>query len=281
MDSPISSPIYMAVIDVQRKADTEKYNASMANSFCKQLDSLSYSRYFRGPSTLGSEVQSLANDACKWLLGKWEREPAAKLMLAGYSRGGSAAILAAEMLATEGRCRVQAGGEPIPVDSMFLFDAVARHKFSGGETVPANVAFCRHAMRSQSPLFVLKYEGSISDHWALGPGSNPTRPLFGHTGLTAGGGVDFVKRTFTGTHGALGGVGWKFVKEDKGCQQDVAAWMSEQLKARGVRIDLQNKGCGDPTPRASGMTLAAGYAVDPARWLLAYQGLEQRFKGQR
>jgi hypothetical protein len=280
MDIQAYSPIYMAIIDGTGDADPDKYNTSMVNSFCKQLDKLTYSKYFRGPSTLGSEVQTLAHAACKWLLGKWEREPGAKLMLAGYSRGGSAAILAAEMLGCEGRCRVKTGGESILVDSMFLFDAVARHRYQGGEIVPGNVAFCRHAMRSQSPLFVLKYEGSISDHWALGPGSNPTRPLFGHTGLTAKAGVDFAKSTFKGSHGALGGVGWKFVEEDPQCQQDVALWMSEQMKARGVRIDLQNKGCGGPdATRAGATTLVAGYVLD--LWLLAYQGLEQRYKGQR
>ena len=47
-------------------------------------------------------------------------------MLAGYSRGGSAAILAAEQL----------DKEKVNVDALFLFDAVARHRFSGGEVIP-------------------------------------------------------------------------------------------------------------------------------------------------
>ena len=81
------------------------------------------------------------------------------------------------------------------------------------------MAFCRHATRSQDLLFVLKYEGSISDHWALGSTSNPTRPLFGNTGLIVEAGVDSDRRTFTGSHGALGVVGWNFVKEDATCQR--------------------------------------------------------------
>jgi hypothetical protein len=143
-------------------------------------------------------------------------------MLAGYSRGASAAIYAAELL-EETRDRV---------DSMFLFDAVARHVYHGGEVIPANVSYSRHAMRSQNQTFVAHYEGTIG--WP----SNPTRPSFGNTGVRHRGGGDHERRVFTGSHGALGGVGWRVVHEDAHCQVQVARWFNGIFRSRGVGVTL-------------------------------------------
>ena len=148
------SDVYMAIIDGTGEQDDAKYAESMKHSFCRQLaDCLGKqnSFYVRGPSAAGTETPACAKDAFDWLriLNKNQR----RLMLAGYSRGGSAAIMAAEMLDAHG----------IQVDSLFLFDAVARHTASGGEVIPANVKFSRHARRDQSLTFVLKYESTFSD----------------------------------------------------------------------------------------------------------------------
>lgn len=267
--------IRMAIIDGTGEDDDAKYKESMKNSFCRQLgDKLgAAAHYERGPGNWGTDVLGEATRAAKWLFSEWKqgeeerlkregynkyvskaifaaqtlmdadsKTESTRLMLAGYSRGGSAAIMAAQMLDKLG----------VPVDSLFLFDAVARHLFPGGEIIPANVRYSRHARRSQSVDLVLKYEGTISDHERLGNTSNPMRPSFGNTGLQwKGTGDHMIAQAFVGSHGALGGVGWAFIEEDPQCQRDVAAWMNRNLRERGVHVCLEAK---DPTAGAVGRT---------------------------
>ena len=70
----------------------------------------------------------------------------ADLFVAGYSRGASAAIIAAETLQKDG----------IVVKAMFLFDPVARHMCSGGEVIPANVRRAYVAYRALDADIVAK-----------------------------------------------------------------------------------------------------------------------------
>ncbi len=219
--------IKMAIVDGTGPATG--YDGLFKRSFCHVLKVRLQqdADYQRGPTSAGLQTYGEAVHAYAWLKAQHRRDPSVKLMAAGYSRGGSAVIMAAEMLQREG----------IKVDSMFLFDPVARHIYKGGETVPDNVAFTRIAQRDQSWSFVFKYEGTISD--GLGDTSNPTRPSFGHTGLNWQGFNDYQTPTiFKGTHGALGGVGWGFVTEDKACQIEVSKWMSLQMQMRGLTVDL-------------------------------------------
>ena len=240
--------IRMAIIDGTGPA--QGYEEAMKHSFCKQLDRSSgqyVAFYQRGPTAMGMEVMDLSFKAADWLRQEKRRTPDAKLMLAGYSRGGSAVILAAELLANAGH----------DVDALFLFDAVARHVYAGGEVIPARVKFSRHARRSQNVSFVLKYEGTISDYEKVGTTlSNPTRPSFSNTGLEWRGAGDHERaRAFMGTHGALGGVGWSFVTEDPGCQEAVADWMNGHLRARGVPVELKSH------PPVGGKKLEPGVAA--------------------
>ena len=245
----------MAIIDGTGDADLSKYKADMKNSFCVQLERAlkSDAYYQRGPSSAGLEVAAEAWRAARFLIDAYQQDKNTRLMLAGYSRGGSAAIMAAELLAAAS----------IPVDSLFLFDAVARHVYPGGEVIPANVKFSRHARRSQDVFLVLKYEGTISD--GVGDTSNPMRPSFGNTGLQwKGHGDHELATSFIGSHGALGGVGWPFILEDPECQRNVACFMNGHLLARGVHVQLKAKdpdpGPGPRTPAK--MTKIAGAALD-------------------
>ena len=120
------------------------------------------------------------------------------------------------------------------MDSLFLFDAVARHIYPGGEVIPANVRYSRHARRSQDAAFVKKYEGSI------GTGQNPCRPSFGNTGVTYKGGGDHRAMIFKGSHGALGGVGWKIVTEDATAQVAVAGWMNAAFAERRLSVAVRS-----------------------------------------
>jgi hypothetical protein len=227
------------------------YDKVMEHSFCRQLGRKLGSRtfYLRGPDLLGLQVRSEAATVHQWLRSAYETDPTLRLMLAGYSRGGSAAIMACEMLERDG----------IPVDSLFLFDAVARDEFPGGKVIPANVSFSRHARRSLAAEFVAKYEGALKGAGVLGGFENPIRPLFGNVGLTwLGDGDHQPAQTFFGSHGALGGVGWRFVTEDGDCEHAVAGWMSAHFQSRGVEAALR------------AFTPAAGAATQPdelERWL--------------
>ncbi len=207
------------------------YDDIMESSFCSQLDQKlgAQSFYLRGPKLFGHEVRDEATAVYQWLKSAYEKDNSVRLMLAGYSRGASAAIMASEMLERDG----------IPVDSLFLFDAVARHTFPGGTVIPANVGYSRHARRSLAPDFVEKYEGTLQHISLIGGFQNPIRPLFGNVGLTwRGDGDHRPAETFFGSHGALGGVGWRFVVEDSDCEREVAEWMSEHLRSRGVDVKL-------------------------------------------
>jgi hypothetical protein len=203
----------------------------MRSSFCFQLGAQLGARsfYLRGPSLFGTEVREEARRAYHWLKAAHDEDPARRLMLAGYSRGGSAAIMACELLEHD----------RIPVDSLFLFDAVARHEFPGGTVIPANVKFSRHARRSLAADFVERYEGTVKGINLIGGFSNPARPLFGNVGLHwRGEGDHQPAERFLGSHGAVGGVGWRFVVEDAACERDVASWMNRHLIARGVDVSL-------------------------------------------
>src|SRR5258706_10769044 len=207
------------------------YDDAMGASFCSQLahklDGKSF--YLRGPKLFGHEVKNEAAAVYKWLKAAYEQDSKVRLMLAGYSRGGSAAIMACELLAHDG----------IPVDSLFLFDAVGRHSYSGGKIIPANVRYSRHARRSLAPDFVEKYEGSIHHMNLIHGMQNPIRPLFGNVGLTwQGDGDHQPAETFIGSHAALGGGRWRFVVEDSACERAVAQWMGEHLKARDIEVTL-------------------------------------------
>ena len=249
--------IRLAIVDGTGPATG--YAKAMEKSFCHVLSLQlgSAANYQRGPNSMGMETLPEAARAFGWCAKEYARDPSVQIMLAGYSRGGSAVIMAAEQLETIG----------VPVHSMFLFDPVARHPYPGGEVIPGNVAFSRIARRDQSWSFVMKYEGTLSDSKKLGDSSNPCRPFFGNTGLNWRGlGDHQTPSVFKGSHGALGGVGWKFVTEDAACQLQVSAWMGQQMRSRGLMANL-GPGFLDPTPpeKPATATKLAGQALDAGR----------------
>lgn len=254
--------IRMAIVD--GTGSPAGYDQAFAKSFCHVLGlQLGGSAYYQqGPGNPGLEVAGEAARAFGYCLREYRQNPDVQIMMAGYSRGGSAVIMAAELLEPFG----------VPVHSMFLFDPVARHVFPGGEVIPANVAFSRVARRDQSWGFVKKYEGTLSDSPRLGDSSNPCRPFFGNTGLNWRGFGDHRTPTvFKGSHGALGGVGWRFVTEDAPCQLQLSAWMGAEMASRGLHVNL-GPGSLDPTPpktpervtKLLGEALDAGLLADSA-----------------
>lgn len=264
--------VRIAIVDGTGADDDGQYRKDMAASFCRTLANQlgpQAAFYQRGPAMAGMEVRGEALRAAGWLRREHAAAPEAKLMVAGYSRGGSAVIMACELLE----------GAGVPIHSMFLFDPVARHLYEGGEVIPANVSYSRIARRDQSVAFVMKYEGTLKTSERLGNTSNPCRPAFGNTGLDWRGFNDHETPTaFKGSHGALGGVGWAFVKEDEACQVAVSGWMGAKMSARGLNVNL-GKGSLDPTPpqKPSTATKFAGQAVDAV--LLGKNALERLGSG--
>lgn len=213
----------MAIIDGTGPWSDEEYDRSMAHSFCKQLDRLlgPHSRYERGPSGEGYRIRERSARAARFL----QQQRGKRLMLDGYSRGGSAAVIAASLLEVAGTS----------VDAMFLFDPVARHLSGSSESIPGNVGRVWVARRRIGAPEMDRYDYMLFGDPA---GHNPVRNWFGTTATTASPGVAVTAGEFLGSHGALGGVGWARVAEDPQCQANVAKFMNEGLARAGVDVML-------------------------------------------
>ena len=125
----------------------------------------------------------------------------------------------------------------IGVDALFLFDPVARHASEGGEVVPANVALLFVARRQLDPRLVAKYDHTIGPMWHT-MFHNPMRVFFGETAISSAPAVKANSCAFPGSHGAIGGVGWKHVTEDANCQRNVAAFMNSAFAETKVAVRL-------------------------------------------
>lgn len=203
-----------AIIDGTGCLDDDDYETEMAYSFCNQLRKQPVAggivQYWRGPSLDGVSTGPKGIAAMEWLA-KQKAAGAERLFLAGYSRGGTAAVVAAQNLSRSG----------IAVDGLFLFDPVDR-SLAMTFGIPKNVKLSRTVFRDTPKKLVAKYEDSI------GWGQNPMRPSFGNLDVTPSGSGDHkVKKDCIGSHGALGGVGWSHVTEDGDCQTVIAKWMNE------------------------------------------------------
>jgi len=220
--------ICVAVIDGTGAYNDATYNTSMRYSFCHQIAGQlgAAARYERGPSIEGYRIHERGERAAKFLE-EGRRGDARRLGLAGYSRGGSAAIMAAEILQKKG----------VRVDAMFLFDPVARHASEGGTVVPANVSSLYIARRRLDPALIAKYDHTIGPLWHS-MFHNPMRVFFGETAIRYAASVKAVVSEFRGTHGAIGGVGWKHVAEDTDCEKLVAAFMNRAFAATSVSVHL-------------------------------------------
>lgn len=222
--------IRLAVIDGTGPYSDAAYSTLMQYSFCNQIARQlgTAARYERGPSTEGYRIRERGDRAAKFLQ-SGRRQGARRLMLAGYSRGGSAAIAGAEILKQQG----------VGIDAMFLFDPVARHASEGGEIVPDNVAVLYIVRRRLDPALVAKYDNTIGPLWHM-MFHNPMRVFFGETGVEYAASVKTTIAAFPGSHGAIGGVGWKHVTEDTACQIQVAGFMNAAFAATKVPVQLKS-----------------------------------------
>lgn len=239
------SDIAMAIIDGTGEYSDKAYADQMTGSFCDQLKALSGAHYERGPSGEGYYIKSRAERAANYLL----KQKGKRLMIAGYSRGGSIAVMTASILKEKSR----------QVDLLLLFDPVNRHLSGDSSVIPSNVKEAYIARRRINDPEMDKYDYSLSNKTSTflatvflspaaaivrrmgdGAGHNPVRNWFGTTATQAHSSVKTHPRNFLGSHGALGGVGWKHVAEDPACQQRVASFMNEALKKHGVGVTLRS-----------------------------------------
>ena len=194
------------------------YAKEMSGSFCSQMGRTANAIYFRGPTLTGSETSSIANRAVGAVITARRKASMDPVMLAGYSRGGCAAIIAARRLKDLG----------IEVHSLFLFDAVDMQtsELHLSQIISNNVRMVAHARSARNLRF-----------WICNPVKS--RFYFYNTGRYLAGSGSYERKSFVGSHGALGGVPWPDVKEDAGCALAVAEWMNKQFENRGLAVTLK------------------------------------------
>jgi len=215
---------FFGIVDGTGSYSDADYTREMRTSFCRQLfeSNGKSAHYLRGPSGEGYYIERRATAIVDEVMCRI----ADTIYLAGYSRGGSIAVIAARMLAERGR----------NVAALFLFDPVARHGSASSEFIPANVASAYVARRAIGAAAMDKYDYTLLGDLA---GHNPARNWFGTTAT----GIEsqstkLVETVEVGSHGALGGVGWRDVTEDAGCQANVAKFFNEALRGEGLPAKL-------------------------------------------
>jgi len=116
-----------------------------------------------------------------------------EVMLAGYSRDGCAAIIAARRLKDRG----------VGVHSLFLFDAVDMQTSDMHlEIISDNVRMVAHVRSARNSPF-----------WIRNPVKS--RFYFYNTGRYLAGSGSYETKSFVGSHGAVGGVPWPEIKAIK------------------------------------------------------------------
>ncbi|MBB3950963.1 hypothetical protein [Aureimonas jatrophae] len=180
-----------AGIDGTGPLDNASYRTQFARSFVSRLQrerSWGKSYYLRGPTMDGQETRQLSRQILREVEGDLHRTTARRVervVVAGYSRGGAAAIRLCRELGRHGHA----------VDALLLFDAVDMSLTVAADLVPANVRTCFHARRDPASL-----SRSFWDNCGRGAeDASRTR---------------YVEHFFRCTHGGMGGVPWTVADSD-------------------------------------------------------------------
>jgi hypothetical protein len=135
-------------------------------------------KYIRGPWAEGFDMASIVTTGYTFVHLTRAANKGARILLTGYSRGGSGVIGVAQRLKTQG----------VKVHGMILFDAVDRAVGVDTAVIPSNVERVVYARRD--------------------PSGN-SRISFGNCGTVWRPPTKCELRMFRGTHGAIGGCHWK------------------------------------------------------------------------
>lgn len=169
-------------IDGTGPGNNTQYRTEFASSFVNRISSSWHTPakfYSRGPTASGHETLGLAQKIhAKVVEARLQAgNKDVRLFLSGYSRGGLAAILVCQRLQRQ----------KIPVDGLFLFDAVDMALGVQGDIIPDNVKVCFHARRNPQ---------------------SRSRSSWGNCGTRAQNPHGYHERMFLCTHGGVGGVPW-------------------------------------------------------------------------
>lgn len=291
----MNKPGIMVILDGTGRLDNIQYAAEFQFSFCRQIQRrTSQSEYFRGVPgqdfswdtpwdslqallpTLSVSIDSqVSNHAIRGVrqirqtgmfLNKLGAQDQFNIFIAAHSRGGAAAIMLANAFNSLKR--------PIPIEAMFLFDAVNMTAERGIQDVPANVRNCYHAMRDPQLALDIEKElmqairemeshrrdlSNITVDQAkkfndakskvelltdrLDKTRSNRRSLLYNWGNCATGPADknktnYVAKLFKGSHGAMGGTPWyrkpELFVDDEDCIRQVKQWMWSYLDEHGV-----------------------------------------------
>jgi pimeloyl-ACP methyl ester carboxylesterase len=208
----------IVAIDGTGSASPSDYAREMDGSFCSQIGRTANATYFRGPTLIGSETSTIANLAADAVIAARGKPWTGPVMLAGFSRGGCAAIIAARRLKDRG----------VEVHSLFLFDAVDMQisDMHLSQIISDNVRMVAHARSARNLAF-----------WIRNPVQS--RFYFYNTGRYLAGSGSYETKSFVGSHGAVGGLPSPDIKEDAGCVLAVAEWMNKQFENRGLTVTLK------------------------------------------
>jgi len=254
---------FLVLIDGTGPYDEQQYARDFQNSFLQQIArQLGPGRcvYFDGPGTLGLTTRSIANGGVDALITKWASDKSCKLFLAGYSRGGAAAMEVAKMASGwfqggYGPATVRGGelvSDSVPIEAVFLLDPVSKDVLCTGGNLKTNVNAAYVMYRDQtiweySPPIDTKDFASWVDK-ALAVGFNATcqfdpdryarkfmhnadvnRSLGNSSTMILSAGV--IKGA---SHGAIGGLPWVERREDQQAVDAAANILNGWLKSNHI-----------------------------------------------
>ncbi|HWE99254.1 MAG TPA: hypothetical protein VG248_05610 [Caulobacteraceae bacterium] len=240
-ESSVPPARWFGIIDGTGPSSDGDYAHAMEGGFCSQIWNQYASgpsgNYQRGPSGSGS---GLANAVNAILTDMAALPDETKIVLVGYSRGALGCVMAARSLKSSQPQKT--------IEAALLFDPVDRYLAGGwgsGNPVPPNVRHSFRLFRSYGKVLEKAFDGTMSD---FGYGmnriakANPFRPSFGNTALDVEPGPGFAwknheTRSYICSHGAMGGVGYRWVNWGGGSDlaaeadicRDVKRWFGQTL----------------------------------------------------
>ena len=265
----MSGNTYMVLIDGTGPYDDQQYARDFEFSFLNQIAKnlgAGRSAYFPGPGTIGLTTKGKANLAVNALHEAWIKDKSRKLFVAGYSRGGAAALHVAGMAANwfpngepdTSRSIVVPKGETIPIEAVFLLDPVSKDLFCGNRSICENVKYVYSMYRDKT---IWEYSPPINpDEFAawtdkgLARAFNATaqndpdryaREFMGNAEFwkAPGNNVTQIKPRQTiaeASHGAIGGMPWVERRDDwigvEGAKDALNVW----LLAQGIGVQVKD-----------------------------------------
>jgi hypothetical protein len=253
---------FMVLIDGTGPYNGNQYERDFEFSFLHQLyKQLKDARsvYFAGPGTLGLTTRTRANKGYDALRTQRAANPRCKLFIAGYSRGGAAAMELAKMCAYGSDERLNDPRiipERLPIEALFLLDPVSKDLYCSGGGIPnvVKTAYCMYRDKTiweYSPKLRMRDFASPIDK-SLAVGFNSTgqndpdryaRKFMGNApyDLAPGNTRTRLRRAVVikgASHGAIGGLPWVERREDQQPVNEAAAllnaWLSEN--SLGVKV---------------------------------------------